>query len=159
MCFFICVNTTCVRISYDKLLGENWLFQFGGILVGGTVMPLPSKHPWVTLSSGSLCEVEVGAPSPHPHTLSGMLPGIQSYWHCPGSFHTRTQYICQCLSHSRRGLSKYHRGPHHEAGSTHYQWMEQQEVVCTVQREREKVRDSKSSCIAGKFSRYTLYSR
>lgn len=92
-------------------------------------MPSFSEHPWLSFSLGSLYEVGVRAASPHGHTLSGMPPGMQSYWHCPGSFRTRTQYIYRCRSHSRSGPSRHHRARHHEAGSTCYRWMERQGLV------------------------------
>lgn len=123
VCVFIYVNTTSVQIPCFTLV----IPLIMEVLVESMVMPQPSEQPWATL-----CEVQVGTASPHPHTLSGMLPGTQSYCHCPGSFHTRTRYICPWLSHSRSGPSMYRRGPHHEAGSTRYRWMAGQGVVVVV---------------------------
>lgn len=128
-------SNTCLFVSsymwilhVYKYHASPWLsLLIMEVLVESMVMPLPSQQPWATL-----CEQQVGTASSHPHTLSGMLPGTQSYCHCLGSFHTRTRYIFPWLSHSRSGPSTYHRGPHHEAGSTRHRWIAGQVVVVVV---------------------------
>lgn len=61
-------------------------------------------------------------PSSEAYTVSDTPPGSRSYCHFPGSFRTRTQCICQWLSHSKTALSRCRRGLHHEVGSTRQQW-------------------------------------
>lgn len=137
MCVFIYVHILyvnrayfmCTDIMIHFIKTALWLSHDLEVLVASMVMLLPSEHPWVTLSLGSLCEEQEGAASPHPHTLSGILPGTQSYCHCPGNFHTRTRYTCECLRRSKSGPSRYRRGPHHGAENTRYQWVERHEVV------------------------------